>query len=139
MGKVQHATAQAEQQQLADPSVVVIVERDLIAGRFPAVTEALRQRQRGDDLEGRRRRSLCRTNDVNLSDFRQQQVNGSEFSLPPAFDMKAFKADILKEMRSEITKAKNEIIDGECLCSCSSHFRAKLLCVRRRRVTSRWT
>jgi len=27
--------------------------------------------------------------------------------------MKAFKADILKEMRSEITKAKNEIIDGE--------------------------
>jgi hypothetical protein len=42
-----------------------------------------------------------------------QQVNGAEFSLPPAFDMKAFKADILKEMRSEITKAKNEIIDGE--------------------------
>ena len=45
--------------------------------------------------------------------FLQQQVNGAEFSLPPAFDMKAFKADILKEMRSEITKAKNEIIDGE--------------------------
>lgn len=42
-----------------------------------------------------------------------QQVNGAEFSLPPAFDMKAFKAEILKEMRSEITKAKNEIIDGE--------------------------
>jgi hypothetical protein len=42
-----------------------------------------------------------------------QQVNGSDFSLPPAFDMKAFKAEILKEMRSEITKAKNEIIDGE--------------------------
>jgi hypothetical protein len=42
-------------------------------------------------------------------------VNGGEnFSLPPAFDMKAFKAEILKEMRSEITKAKNEIIDGEC-------------------------
>jgi VASP tetramerisation domain len=40
-------------------------------------------------------------------------VNGAEFSLPPSFDMKAFKADILKEMRSEITKAKNEIIDGE--------------------------
>lgn len=45
--------------------------------------------------------------------FSQQQVNGAEFSLPPAFDMKAFKAEILKEMRSEITKAKNEIIDGE--------------------------
>jgi hypothetical protein len=44
-----------------------------------------------------------------------QQVNGGDgFSLPPAFDMKAFKAEILKEMRSEITKAKNEIIDGEC-------------------------
>jgi VASP tetramerisation domain len=42
-----------------------------------------------------------------------QQVNGSDFSLPPAFDLKAFKAEILKEMRSEITKAKNEIIDGE--------------------------
>jgi hypothetical protein len=42
-----------------------------------------------------------------------QQVNGGDFSLPPAFDMKAFKAEILKEMRSEITKAKNEIIDGE--------------------------
>jgi hypothetical protein len=43
-----------------------------------------------------------------------QQVNGGDnFSLPPSFDMKAFKADILKEMRSEITKAKNEIIDGE--------------------------
>lgn len=52
-----------------------------------------------------------------------QQVNGSEFSLPPAFDMKAFKAEILKEMRSEITKAKNEIIDGECH---SCHFRANL-------------
>ena len=42
-----------------------------------------------------------------------QQVNGGDFTLPPAFDMKAFKAEILKEMRSEITKAKNEIIDGE--------------------------
>lgn len=43
-----------------------------------------------------------------------QQVNGGDnFSLPPSFDMKAFKAEILKEMRSEITKAKNEIIDGE--------------------------
>ncbi|KAG5676341.1 hypothetical protein PVAND_006184 [Polypedilum vanderplanki] len=42
-----------------------------------------------------------------------KQVNGGEnFSLPPAFDMKAFKAEILKEMRSEITKAKNEIIDA---------------------------
>jgi VASP tetramerisation domain len=41
-------------------------------------------------------------------------VNGGDsFTLPPAFDMKAFKAEILKEMRSEITKAKNEIIDGE--------------------------
>lgn len=63
------------------------------------------------------------TNDDNsnhaLLEFSLQQVNGSEFSLPPAFDMKAFKADILKEMRSEITKAKNEIIDGECF------FRAK--------------
>lgn len=29
--------------------------------------------------------------------------------------MKAFKAEILKEMRSEITKAKNEIIDGKLL------------------------
>ncbi|XP_070505344.1 protein enabled [Chironomus tepperi] len=42
-----------------------------------------------------------------------KQVNGGDnFSLPPSFDMKAFKADILKEMRSEITKAKNEIIDA---------------------------
>jgi hypothetical protein len=48
-----------------------------------------------------------------------QQVNGAEFSLPPAFDMKAFKAEMLKEMRSEITKAKNEIIDGEWK---SNHF-----------------
>jgi hypothetical protein len=49
-------------------------------------------------------------------------VNGADgFSLPPAFDMKAFKAEILKEMRSEITKAKNEIIDGEC------HFSAKMI------------
>lgn len=45
-------------------------------------------------------------------------MNGAEFSLPPAFDMKAFKAEILKEMRSEITKAKNEIIDGECFDLC---------------------
>lgn len=48
-----------------------------------------------------------------FSSHTRQQVNGAEFSLPPAFDMKAFKAEILKEMRSEITKAKNEIIDGE--------------------------
>lgn len=51
-----------------------------------------------------------------------QQVNGAEFSLPPAFDMKAFKAEILKEMRSEITKAKNEIIDGEFECFFSVCF-----------------
>lgn len=47
-------------------------------------------------------------------------MNGSEFSLPPSFDVKAFKAEILKEMRSEISKAKNEIIDGECLVSLSA-------------------
>ena len=42
-------------------------------------------------------------------------MNGDGFSLPPSYDMKAFKAEILKEMRSEITKAKNEIIDGKLL------------------------
>lgn len=58
MGEVQHATAQAEQQQLADSSIVVVIERDLIAGRLAAVTEALRQRQRRNDLEGERRENV---------------------------------------------------------------------------------
>jgi VASP tetramerisation domain len=58
-----------------------------------------------------------------------QQVNGAEFSLPPAFDMKAFKAEILKEMRSEITKAKNEIIDGELLSVFLVSFRFFSLCL----------
>lgn len=44
-----------------------------------------------------------------------KQVNGNEFSLPAttsSFDAEAFKADILKEIRSEIAKAKKEIIDA---------------------------
>lgn len=44
-----------------------------------------------------------------------KQVNGNEFSLPAtssSFDAEAFKAEILKEIRSEIAKAKKEIIDA---------------------------
>lgn len=52
MGKVQHAAAQAQQQQLTNASIVFIVQRDFIAGRFSTVSKALWQCQRGDDLEG---------------------------------------------------------------------------------------
>jgi enabled len=43
-----------------------------------------------------------------------KQVNGSEFSLPSSasFDVESFKAEIIKEIRSEIAKAKKEIIDA---------------------------
>lgn len=43
-----------------------------------------------------------------------KQVNGNEFTLPSSssFDMEAFKAEILKEIRSEIAKAKKEIIEA---------------------------
>lgn len=42
-----------------------------------------------------------------------KQVNGNEFTLPSAgFDADAFKAEILKEIRSEIAKAKKEIIEA---------------------------
>lgn len=37
MGKVKHAAAQVEQQQLANTSIVVIVECNVVAGRLTAV------------------------------------------------------------------------------------------------------
>lgn len=43
-----------------------------------------------------------------------QQVNGGDsLSLPFSAEMDTFKAEILREIRTEVQKAKQEIIDGE--------------------------
>lgn len=52
MGEIKHAAAQVEQQQLANTSIVIVVERNVVAGRLTAVAETLWQCQRGDDSEG---------------------------------------------------------------------------------------
>ena len=41
-----------------------------------------------------------------------QQVNGDGLSLALSADLDSLKADLLREMRLEIQKAKQEIIDG---------------------------
>uniref|UniRef100_A0A336L4F7 CSON002885 protein n=1 Tax=Culicoides sonorensis TaxID=179676 RepID=A0A336L4F7_CULSO len=41
-----------------------------------------------------------------------KQVNGDGFSIPSAIDLENFKADILQEVKLEIAKAKQEIIEG---------------------------
>lgn len=43
----------------------------------------------------------------------KQQVNGEGFSIPSAIDLENFKADIIQEVKLEIAKAKQEIIEGE--------------------------
>lgn len=40
-----------------------------------------------------------------------KQINGYSFSLPSAVELENFKEEILRQMRSEITKAKQEIIE----------------------------
>lgn len=42
-----------------------------------------------------------------------QQVNGDGLSLALSADLDSFKAEIIREMRLEIQKAKQEIIDGK--------------------------
>lgn len=42
-----------------------------------------------------------------------KQVNGDGLSISNQLDLETFKADILREIRLEINKAKQEIIDGE--------------------------
>lgn len=41
-----------------------------------------------------------------------KQINGDSFSLPSAVELENFKEEILREMRSEIAKAKQEIIEA---------------------------
>lgn len=43
-----------------------------------------------------------------------QQVNGDSLSLPLSAELDNLKADILREIRTEVQKAKQEILDGEC-------------------------
>lgn len=43
-----------------------------------------------------------------------QQVNGDSLSLPFSAELDNLKAEILREIRTEIQKAKQEILDGEC-------------------------
>jgi VASP tetramerisation domain len=45
--------------------------------------------------------------------FKFQQVNGDGFSLPNPIDLDTFKAEILREMRAELAKTKQEIIEGK--------------------------
>lgn len=41
-----------------------------------------------------------------------KQINGDSFSLPSSMELESFKEDILREMRCEIAKAKQEIIEA---------------------------
>lgn len=41
-----------------------------------------------------------------------KQINGDSFSLPSAIELENFKEEILREMRNEIAKAKQEIIEA---------------------------
>lgn len=45
--------------------------------------------------------------------FHLQQVNGDGLSLPFSAELDNLKAEILREIRTEIQKAKQEILDGE--------------------------
>lgn len=50
-------------------------------------------------------------------------MNGDNFGmLGPALDLEAFKAEMLREMRAEISRAKQEIIDGMLKCQ-KIHFK----------------
>lgn len=42
-----------------------------------------------------------------------KQVNGDGFSVANSHDLETFKAELLREIRLEINKAKQEIIDGK--------------------------
>lgn len=44
-------------------------------------------------------------------------MNGGD-SLPMQADLDTFKAEIIREMRNEISKAKQEIIDGKFVIFC---------------------
>lgn len=41
-----------------------------------------------------------------------KQINGDSFSLPSVVELENFKEEILREMRNEIAKAKQEIIEA---------------------------
>lgn len=41
-----------------------------------------------------------------------KQINGDSFSLPSSMELESFKEEILREMRCEIAKAKQEIIEA---------------------------
>lgn len=45
--------------------------------------------------------------------FVSQQVNGDSLSLPFSTELESLKAEILREIRTEVQKAKQEILDGE--------------------------
>lgn len=44
-----------------------------------------------------------------------KQVNGDGLSIANSHELETLKADILREVRLEINKAKQEIIDGKCI------------------------
>lgn len=67
MGEVQHAATQAEQQQFANASIVLVIKRYVVAGRLAAVTEALRKRQRRDNSQGWLRDSTHPSNSDNFN------------------------------------------------------------------------
>lgn len=51
---------------------------------------------------------------INIS-LKLQQLNGDGLSLPLQTDLDSIKADIIREMRVEINKAKQEIIEGKTI------------------------
>lgn len=56
-----------------------------------------------------------------------KQVNGDGLSIANGHELDTLKAELLQEIRLEINKAKQEIIDGECVGKYSTQNSARTL------------